>query len=318
MADIAILGATSQIAKDYIVRALNAGHALKLFSRRPMEVEAWLGLVALTGEWNSVGYERFSEGRYDAIVNFVGSGDPARTAIMGAEIFDITEHFDRIAIDAVRQAPSTRYIFLSSGAAYGSTFLEPATEDTQAKISINAFSPQEYYSVAKLYAEARHRALADLPIIDIRVFGYFSRSADLSARFFLTDILRAIRDEQELQTGAVTMWRDYLTPDDFFALVEVVLSTPATNIALDSYTKAPVEKFNLLDAFKAEFGLVYKVTLSPPVLATTGGKPHYYTLNHRAETFGYQPLVTSLEGVLAESRALLADIESSGIKPVEN
>jgi hypothetical protein len=37
----------------------------------------------------------------------------------------------------------------------------------------------------------------------------------------------------------------------------------------------------------------------------TGNKAHYYSLNTRAADFGYQPELTSLEGVLQESAMIL-------------
>ena len=310
MAAIAILGATSQIARDYNVRALRAGHELKLFSRRPDDVARELKAAGLGAGYDSLGYERFGEDRYDAIINFVGSGDPARTEKMGVDIFEVTARYDRLACEALKRAPDTRYIFLSSGAAYGSTFLEPVDDQTQARIPINALSPRDYYGLAKLYAEARHRAMPERAIIDLRMFGYFSRSADLAARFFLTDILRAIHEGQTLPTGEATMWRDFLCPDDFFALVEAVLSAAAANTALDAFSKAPVEKFELLEAMRTAFGLNYQITPAPQGMTATGAKPHYYSRSRRAESFGYQPASTSLEGVLAESRARFASLKT--------
>lgn len=306
MTSIAVLGATSQIAKDYIVSALGAGHDLHLFSRRSEEVAAWVStLPEAKGKSQSLAYDAFGRETYTAIINFVGSGDPARTAKMGGEIFEVTAFYDRLACQAVERNPSTRYIFLSSGAAYGATFIEPAGPETQARISINAFTAQEYYSVAKLYAEATHRAMPDLPIVDIRIFGYFSRTADPQARFFLTDIARAIRDGAELETGSATMWRDYIGPDDFFGLVQTMLDAPANNVAVDSYSKAPVEKFEMLEAFRAAFGLQYRITQSPPQLLATGAKPMYYSNNHKAAEYGYAPCYSALECVTGEMRLLL-------------
>jgi nucleoside-diphosphate-sugar epimerase len=304
---IGVLGATSHIAKDFILSAVGAGYELFLFSRRPLEVSAWLAAhTTLPIAPASVAYEEFRAYSYDAIVNFVGSGDPARIASMGAAILDVTQEYDALALDHLKRHPQTRYIFLSSGAAYGSTFIHPADQNTQAQIPINNLTAQDYYSVAKLYAETRHRTLAPLPIVDIRVFNYFSRTTDIAARYFVTDILRAIRDGRELETGSATMYRDFLGPEDFFALVDCVLRAPPANGAVDAYSREPVEKFALLEAMQREFGLRYKVTPSPPGVTATGAKPTYYSRNHKAEEFGYRPHFTSLESVLAESRALLA------------
>jgi hypothetical protein len=39
----------------------------------------------------------------------------------------------------------------------------------------------------------------------------------------------------------------------------------------------------------------------------TGDKPHYYSLNTRAAEFGYQPTLTSLEGIVQELQMIYSD-----------
>jgi hypothetical protein len=41
-----------------------------------------------------------------------------------------------------------------------------------------------------LHAEAKHRALFNFSIVDVRVFNYFSHTQDMNARFLITDNLR--------------------------------------------------------------------------------------------------------------------------------
>lgn len=303
---IAILGATSQIAKDLIVSfsAMEDNH-LHLFARRPAEVTNWLASVGLSGRYPADDFSKFGKQEFDAIINFVGSGNPAQTAAMGASILDVTLQYDEIALDYVRQHPDCRYMFLSSGAAFGSSFDEPANENTKAVIAINDLKPQDWYAVAKLYAECRHRSLSHLPIVDIRVFNYFSRTLNISARFLITDILRAIRDKTVLKTSLDYIVRDFLHPSDFYQLVSALLLAPATNTVVDCYSRAPIDKPTLLEAMQEKFGLQYEMTATNTGVNATGSKPHYYSLNKRATDFGYQPSLTSLEGVLQESMAIL-------------
>lgn len=309
MMRIAILGATSQIAKDLILGlAEKAECRLHLYARRIDELEVWLAKSGLAGRFSVDGYAGFPEKEYDAVINFVGAGDPARIGAMGKDIFEVTLRFDEMVLDYLAIHPQCRYLFLSSGAAYGSSFAEPATQETAATININQLSPHEWYGVAKLHAECRHRAHSELPIIDIRVFNYFSRTQDINARFLITDMLRAIRDGVVLQTSADFIVRDYLHPSDFFRLVTALLSAPAANAVVDCYSQAPVEKPALLAAMQNEFGLRYEVVASAAINAT-GGKPHYYSKNKRAAEFGYMPRWSSLEGVLMESTEMLRGSE---------
>jgi hypothetical protein len=118
-----------------------------------------------------------------------------------------------MVLDYQRSYPACHYLFLSSGAAYGSNFKEPATFDTLAIVAINSLSPQESYGVAKLHTECRHRSHTELSIIDIR----------------------AIRDKKTLKTSPEYIVRDFLHPSDFYKLVSALLLSPATSAVVDAY-----------------------------------------------------------------------------------
>ena len=303
---IAILGATSQIARDLIVSfsAVEDKH-LHLFARRPDEVRRWLASVGLSGRYPVDEFSGFAKHEFDAVINFVGVGNPAQAVALGNSIFDVTLRFDEMVLDYLQAHPACCYLFLSSGAAYGSNFNEPAKRDTPAVVAINDLAPHEWYGVAKLHAECRHRAHPELAIIDIRVFNYFSRTQDISAHFLITDILRAVRDKVVLKTSPDYIVRDFLHPSDFYKLVNALLLAPAINAAVDCYSRAPIDKPALLVAMQDKFGLQYEITAANASVNATGYKPHYYSLNKRAADFGYIPTLTSLEGVLLEAKAIL-------------
>lgn len=101
------------------------------------------------------------------------------------------------------------------------------------------------------------------------------------------------------------MVRDYLHPSDFYILVNALLSAPATNAAVDCYSKEPIDKPNLLAAMQEKFGLRYEIAETAAGVNATGNKLYYYSLNTRAADFGYQPGLTSLEGILQESEKIL-------------
>lgn len=312
---IAILGATSQIAKDLVLSfSTQSNHELTLFARRPVVVKQWVASVSLSGKYSVADFGVFGAGEhFDAILNFVGVGNPAQAAAMGAAIFDVTLKYDEMALDYVRRHPECRYIFLSSGAAYGSSFDEPVDENTKAVVAINNLQPPDWYGVAKLHAECRHRSLPHLPIVDIRVFNYFSCTQDISARFLITDILRAIRDKIVLKTSPDYIVRDFLHPSDFYNLVNALLSASAHNTAVDCYSRAPIDKPNLLAAMQEKFGLRYETTEGTASVNATGSKPNYYSLNALAADFGYQPTLTSLEGIVKEMHTILEGASIGGV-----
>ena len=304
---IAILGATSQIAKDLILSfSVQGTHSLTLFARQPARVTQWLVNVGMPGRHAVADFDLFTSSQhYDAVMNFVGVGNPAQAAAMGASIFDITLKYDSMALDYQLKHPDCRYLFLSSGAAYGSSFEKPVDENSKAVVAINQLQPQDWYAVAKLHAECRHRSFVKLPIIDIRVFNYFSHTQDMSARFLITDMLRAIRDGEVLKTSSEYIVRDFLHRTDFHQLVDRLLGAPAINVAIDCYSKAPVDKPTLLATMQKRFGLEYEVVAASASVNATGNKPYYYSLNKRAAEFGFHPDLTSLDCVIKEASAML-------------
>jgi nucleoside-diphosphate-sugar epimerase len=303
---IAVLGATSQIAKDLILSfSTQEDHHLNLFARRPDCVKKWLDNVGLAERYLVDEFGGFGAQEFDVIINFVGVGNPAQTAAMGASIYDVTLQYDELALNYVRHHPECRYVFLSSGAAYGSCFNSPVDVGTKGTIDINNLQPQDWYGVAKLFAECRHRAHPELPIIDIRVFNYFSRTQDMNARFLITDIVRAIRDNTVLQTSAEYMVRDFIGPSDFYQLIKAILSSPANNDVLDCYSKAPIDKPTLLAAMQDRFGLKYEISKTNASVNATGSKSHYFSLNDKAKNYGYHPALSSIDSILIEAESLI-------------
>jgi nucleoside-diphosphate-sugar epimerase len=299
---IAILGATSQIAKDLILAfAAQSQHDLVLYARRTDVVSQWLVSAGLTDRYPVADFTAFhTQEHFDALLNFVGVGNPAQAVAMGASIFDVTLRYDELAMGYVHQHPTCRYIFLSSGAAYGASFDEPVTVKTKASIAINNLMPQDWYGVAKLHAECRHRALAHLPIVDLRIFNYFSHTQDMEARFLITDILRAIRDKTVLKTTKDYIVRDYLHPSDFCQLVNVMLNAPATNMAVDCYSLAPTDKATLLEFMQKKYGLQFEMLQLDAAVNATGNKPNYFSKHWLSKDFGYSPRFTSLGCIFAE------------------
>jgi nucleoside-diphosphate-sugar epimerase len=303
---VALLGASSALARDLTLSLAAAGAAsLQLYVRDIAGSERWLREHNLLDRCALYTYADYGTIPHDAVINFIGAGDPQRVAGMGDAIFDVTRHYDDMVLDGLRLHPARRYIFMSSGAVYGHSFQLPADTTTPATFPVNALAPQDFYAIAKLVAECRHRALPQLDITDLRVFNYFSRTQDLSARFFICDILRAIRDGATLRTSPDAMRRDFLHPQDFYQMIECVLAAPPGNRVLDCHTLSPVDKLELLEAMQARFGLKFEVAGGAAVVNSTGAKPHYYSLRRDAAKLGYAPEWTSLEGVLTEAEALL-------------
>ncbi len=307
---IALLGATSQIAKD-LISSFNEEKKdifLNLFTRRPDGLKIWMGANKISEKKYCIkNHNSFNEEKYDAIINFIGVGDPQEAINMGPEIFDVTLQYDQIVLEYLKLNPRCKYIFISSGAVYGDAFNEPVNENSKASIPINNLQPWNWYSIAKLYAEARHRALIDLCIVDIRIFNYFSQSQNLNSRYLITDILRSIRDGKTISLSKENIVRDYLGPGDFYQMVSRVLQISTLNIAIDCFTKSPIDKLSLLEAMQSTFGLKYEfVNNNKNSLNATGHKSYYYSKNFKAKDLGYEPKYSSLENLIHQIKIIMS------------
>lgn len=304
---IAILGATGHIAKALAEQLLRGGrHPLLLFAREPARAAAFLASIGFPGAAPCLPFDDFPGCACDAVLNGVGIGDPGALRAAGDDLFRVTAAFDTLAIDYLRARPATRYINLGSGAAYGGPFDRPADEATSAVFPANAMGFSDGYGIAKLHAEARHRALAPLPVVDLRIFGFFSRHISLSSRFLMSEAVSSILSGSVLETGPDDVVRDYVHPADLCALVEACLDAGPFNDVLDVRSAAPARKTEILDLLAARFGLRHRVAGTTAPASVTGSKPAYYSTSGRAAArLGISPRRTSIECIAEETAAIL-------------
>ena len=303
---IAILGATSEIAKDTInLLGKKPQYQLSLFSRRPELVSQWASSLNLLAQPLSLDLDHFDQSyQFDAIINFIGAGNPLRIQQIGDEILDVTYQYDNIAINYLKHFPKCRYIFLSSGSIFGPEFTLPVDINSRANLQDNALSASNWYSKAKLAAEFEHRLHNYLSIVDLRVFNYFSHTQNLSSKYLITDIARAIQDSSILVTSAENIMRDYIHPADFCNLLIAILNAAPLNTALDSYSQSPIDKLTLLKVLQEQFDLRVEFIETGVEHNPTGSKSNYFSLNKSAAGLGYEPQYSSLSGILMEMNLL--------------
>lgn len=296
---VAVLGASSQIAKDYI--RLNQGNPKFSFSAfvRPESLPKASLLFDKNVQLRTYD-ESCSQGDYDLIINCVGVGDPARARGLQSTILEVSKRFDSLALEMAERNSSAKYVFLSSGVAYGHDFESPVTPVTSPRNTFNSADLGDQYGLAKFEIEKMHRSRSEMFIYDLRIFGYFNHTMAISAEFLLLKIARAILQNEIFITSADSIFRDYSNAIDFSALLNAIIESPGQNTALDLYSKGPVEKFNLLDSLSEKFDLRYEIDKSNAFVSPTGAKPKYYSENHLAADLGFTPSKSAIENVHIE------------------
>lgn len=302
---IAIIGATSHIAKGLILNfCRDMASELYLFTRSIERVVDFLtsinckrGCIVKALSW-------FGKEKYDVVINCVGIGNPILLKEMRASIFELTETYDKVIITYLKKNTKSIYINFSSGAVYGKEFLSPADVASVNAIDVNKIDQAQYYSIAKLNSEAKHRAFQEFRIIDLRVFAYFSRFADLRLKYLIAEIINAVRKKNVLIAGDNNIVRDYIGHEDLFSFVCKSIEK-GNNDVYDVYSRKPVKKFAVLKAFHKEFGLNYEISKTFNPSGITGIKGMYYSKNKKAKELGYVPKYDSLELLIKETAIIL-------------
>lgn len=314
MTKIAILGASSHIAKSLIdyfwhydrKRAEN----LCLYARAPDKVNQWLSAhqFYITNQCESI--SQFGRESYDAVINMVGTSNAALLSQLGEEVFHTAMTYDDLVLYYLRQYPQCCYLFLSSGAVYGKNFSAPVQQDSITQHVINIPSEIDWYGLSKFCIEAKHRALTQYSIVDIRVFGYFSRWVDLDHPFFLSSVVKCILSKEDFSTTTDDFWRDYVGAIELAQLIEKILLHSPLNTSCDIFSQVETRKSDLLRLLQQQFALNCK--LSQEDSKSVPQKTHYYSLDRRALQWGYEPRRSS-ESLIVDEIAFIIARQQRGL-----
>jgi len=299
---VAIAGATGHVGR-VLAWQLGAlpGTELVLAARAPDRV-AEFARAHVAGPWEAVELDALGEADADVLVNALGVGDPRS---LTADVLSLEAAFDDLFVHWLAEHPKRSGIAISSGAVFDTDFSAPADDSTPLRDPDGSpETPGDAYGIAKSRMEHRHRALPDLSIVDLRLFGLYSRFLDPDAGFLMNDVARALKAGTVFQVGAADLWRDYIAPSDLAVLVAGVMQSPPRNTAFDVVSKAPVRVAELLDAFAAEYGLAYTTT-GDGAVSPTGLKPRYYSVSSRTQEISYLPRSTALDALRVEVRAVV-------------
>lgn len=304
---VAVLGATGHVGKCIVAGLLDRDVVdLTAVARNQTKLADFLALLQHGSEVDSATFGRFPTGDYDVVINCVGAGDPVSVARAGASIASLTEEFDSLVTNYSEARPHTQYVYISSGAAYCHDFETPASDFTSVSAQSDCPTPPDAYVHAKRATELRHRERPDEWIIDLRLFGLFSRWMDPATGYFMADVVRALLEDKVLEVSTDDMVRDYVDPTDLAGLLVAVMDAPEHNAAYDVFSAGPVSKFEVLDSFSERYGLRYESMATRSGMSTGGAKTNYYSTSQRAGQLGYEPVWTSLASLHNETDAQLA------------
>ena len=304
--NIVIVGANSNVARIlefYFNKIDNV--FLNLYTTNKNKIELFSNSY-LCGNYEI--FEGYSSGlikNADILINCVGVGTPKQLGNDYTPWFTVLEQFDNMCIDYLKYNSNTTYINFSSGTVYGNDFSQAVDSKSSTSINVNKFGVDNLYSTCKIYSEAKHRAFANLKIIDLRLFSFFSRFSDLDDGYLMSDIANCIKNNIVLETDSFNIVRDYIHGSD---LVNLILACyqKNLNIAFDVQSKQNVSKFQILEKFSKIFGLKYTIKDNLYFVNSSGKKENYYSTSKMVKNIlGFVPKYTSLDALECELNALI-------------
>ncbi len=292
--NIAVWGGTGHVG-----RALY--HA---FRRRGADCHCYVRDVEKAGRVLPAGdfshFDAFPSRKYDILLNGIAAG-----AVQERFLFETLEQWDWRMIRFAEEHPGCCCVSVSSGAVYGGDFSAPAAGDTAVALRPNHMEGGQIYGLIKLLCEQRHRSFRDLPLVDLRLYAFFTRHMDFEQPFFMSDVMKAIRNGETLVTQAVDFYRDFIHPDDFAEAI-FLCAAKKVNAAYDLYSRSPIRKSEILAAFAERYGLRH--SCGEVWQSSTGSKSRYYSTYHKAAEVGYAPRFSSLDVLTDEADAIVKDI----------
>lgn len=301
---IAILGATGHLSKCVFWSfSKDKDVEFFLFSRSKINAENFYRRFSDTTINYFDDYQMFHRFDYDLIFNGIGSWDSKDQP--SNHIFHVTEYYDNLILYYQESHPQAISIHVSSGAAYSNSFSSPAEENSQTAIMINHIVEKDFYSIAKINSEAKHRSFPEMNIVDIRLFGFFSRYMSLEYPYLLSALIQSTKEHKLFKIVKEDFWRDYIHMTDFSLLLHSIVERKRINMAVDICSKLPISKSDLIHLFMGKYGLKVQEDTSAKV-SKTGIKPFYYSIQKNDL---YIPQYTSLEAVENELKYFMEEVQ---------
>ena len=305
--NIAIFGASGHIAKNLIHQfSKNSENNLLLFSLNQIKLHDFISSINANKNIIYSSYDDIHSHSFDVIINCIGISDPSEISKHGNEILALSKKYDDLIIKYLEKNTSCQYLNFSSGVVYGD-FLQPPNNESLPDLSLNNISNDDFYSLAKIKSEIKHRLKSSLNIIDIRIFSFFSRFIDLNTSFFISKIITSINNNEEFITNRQNFFRDFIHPEDLFQLICICIKNSNSNFAFDAYSTSPISKYDILQEFSNHYNLKYSFNDDLEIEEPTGFKEKYYSLSRKAKKIGYVPIYSSIETIHNESRFLVKD-----------
>lgn len=288
--NVAFFGSTSTIATSQIFHfTKNKKCKLYLFSRNKSKVKNCLKKIFNSKIPNNILIMHYVElekkkDKYDLIINFIGTGNSNNINKKYLSFKNIFA-FELKIINYLNSYNNCKYIYFSSG--------------------IINFKDNNLYYKLKKKIEDYHNKFPNLLIYDLRIYNFFCKYENLDNNNLICNILNCIIQNKTFKTNKNNIYRDYLSSNDLFQLLNLIMRDKIKIRKIDAFSKSKISKYSLLRYFKNAYDLniLYnEIDYESP----TGIKDLYYPKkNHSLKKSGYNPKIDSISNIKTECKIIL-------------
>ena len=180
-----------------------------------------------------------------AVINAGGPGDP-NVHKKSKNIFNLFNYIDEKILKFIIKNQKIKYINISSGVVLNLS-------------KLNKNKDKYDYVDTKYYIEQKHRSYKNHKIYDLRVFGYFSRFINLKAGFFLSKVLKSLKEKAVLNVDPHNNVRDFIGGYDLSRFIKIIINGNFTNRSFNLLSKKKSKKFEILKFLKKDYRLKFNI-----------------------------------------------------------
>jgi len=286
MKRVALIGANSQVSRS-IIPNLKKSFLLDIYSKKPYQSK--------DKSFKKYKIQNFPINKnIVAVINAEGPGDP-KVHKNTKNIFKLFNNLDNKILKFISKNPKIKYINISSGIVLNVS-----------KLSKNK---NKYdYANTKFYLEKKHRGYKNLKIYDLRVFGFFSRFISPEAGYFLSEILKSLKEKSILNVDSYNNVNDFIGGYDLSNFIKILINGNFTNRYFNLLSKKRSKKFEILKFFKKYYGL--KFTINKSLILNRKYKKIKLINKKFANSSTFKPKYSSMSLIKKEVKVLLKNINN--------
>ena len=202
-----------------------------------------------------------------------------------------------------QRTKSKRFIFLSSGAAYGRPLCIRKIDESYFEQAI----PQDSYGLSKFICSRMVAAELPQKAVSLHLFGVFGAYEDCQVRFISNAIVRSLFNLPIIIKNQNAEF-DYLYIKDFIKILTTFLTSPASYSHYNIASGEPVSLLELAEIIRSILGTRQQIIVNDTKITTSYTANNQRLLNFLGSEFTFTPIKQAIEELIVWYEARLSSL----------